>query len=99
MRDTLNLSDLIDIIQLKNSLLPPREVNAAVRQVFTEVTRALTNGSRVEIRGFGVLDVRHYDARVGYNPRDGAPLEIPAKRGVRWKTGKRLAMALNAPTG
>lgn len=97
MPSALNLSDLIDIIQLKNRALSPEMVEAAVRRIFVEIRKALAGGARVEIRGFGVLEVRQYQALDSRDPRTGAPVHVPAKKGVRWKTGKGLAKAINEP--
>jgi integration host factor subunit beta len=99
MASPLNLSDLIDIMQLKNRELPPHIVDVAVRRIFAEITRALADGDRVEIRGFGVLAVKQLAASAGRNPRTGAPIQVPAKKAVHWKTGKQLAKALNELSG
>lgn len=97
MPATLNLSDLIDIVQLKNRGLPPDLVEAAVRRVFGEIIKALADGRRVELRGFGVLDLRDHQGGQRRNPKTGAAIEVPAKRSVHWKTGKGLATAINEP--
>ena len=97
MPSPLNLSDLIDLVQIKNSELPPRVVDAAVRRVFAEITQALADGGRVEIRGFGVLEVKQLAAIEGRHPSTGTPIQVPARKSVHWKTSKGLGKALNEP--
>lgn len=93
----LNLSDLIDIVQLKNRGLPLDVAEAAVRRVFREIIKALADGRRVELRGFGVLELRDHEGGTRRNPKTGEAIEVPAKRAVHWKTGKGLAKAINEP--
>lgn len=95
MASSLTLSDLIDIVQLKNRGVPPDVVEKAVRRVFREIIKALAAGRRVELRGFGVLELRELAGGTRRNPKTGEAIEVPAKRGVHWKTGKGLAKALN----
>lgn len=97
MASPLNLSDLIALLQLKNRELPPRVVDAAVRRIFAEITHALANGGRVEIRGFGVLETKQLAAGERRHPRTGAPIQVPARSAVQWKTSKGLGRALNEP--
>lgn len=85
-------------MQLKNRELPPDAVEAAVRRVFREIINALADGGRVELRGFGVLKVRQLQGSMRRNPKTGTAIEVPAKRGVHWKTGKVLARAINEPS-
>ena len=54
------------------------------------MTRALAQGGKVEIRGFGNFTVRQREARKARNPRTGEMLEVPAKRVPHFKPGKSL---------
>jgi len=45
--------------------------------IFDSIKGALKNGSRVEVRGFGCFEVRHYDRYKGRNPKTGAVIEVP----------------------
>ena len=46
------------------------------------MTEALAKGERVELRGFGVFEVRQRDARNGHNPRTGVAIAVAAKRAI-----------------
>jgi len=72
-----------------------RDIDALVSAVFDEITIALTNGDRVEIRGFGTFSVRERPARIGRNPRSGGSVRIPAKTVPVFKAGKPLRDAVN----
>ena len=52
-------------------------------------------GNRIEIRGFGVLNVKHTKPRpTARNPRTGEQVGVPARRKVLFKPGKLLKAAL-----
>lgn len=70
--------------------LPRVKAEAAVETVFESLKRALTNGDRIELRGFGVFNVRPRKTGIGRNPRTGAEVSITPGRAVRFKPGKDL---------
>ena len=73
-------SELIQKLADDNPHLYQRDVERIVSAVFDEITDALANGDRVELRGFGAFSVKERDARIGRNPRTGESVEVPAKR-------------------
>ncbi|HWX54937.1 MAG TPA: HU family DNA-binding protein [Verrucomicrobiae bacterium] len=62
----------------------------AVETVFESMKKALTSGERIELRGFGVFNVRPRKTGIGRNPRTGAEVNIPPGKAVRFKPGKEL---------
>jgi DNA-binding protein HU-beta len=70
--------------------LPRVKAEAAVETVFESLKRALTQGDRIELRGFGVFNVRPRKTGIGRNPRTGAEVSITPGRAVRFKPGKDL---------
>jgi len=70
--------------------LPRVKAEAAVETVFESLKRALTNGDRIELRGFGVFNVRPRKTGIGRNPRTGAEVSITPGKAVRFKPGKDL---------
>jgi DNA-binding protein HU-beta len=62
----------------------------AVETVFECMKRALANGERIELRGFGVFNVRPRKTGIGRNPRTGAEVNIAPGKAVRFKPGKEL---------
>ena len=88
-------SELIQKIADDNPHLFQRDVERIVATIFDEITDALANGDRVELRGFGAFSVKRRDARVGRNPRTGEPVSVEAKAVPFFKTGKLLRDRLN----
>lgn len=62
----------------------------AVETVFEAMKNALEKGDRIELRGFGVFNVKPRKTGVGRNPRTGAEVAIPPGKAVRFKPGKEL---------
>ncbi len=54
------------------------------------VLEALGRGDRIEIRGFGVFQIKEYQERKGRNPRSGAAVNVARRRTVKFKPGKAL---------
>ena len=55
----------------------------------------LVMGNKIRLNGFGIFDVTERAARLGRNPSTGDPVEIPAKRVVKFKAGKEVKDAMN----
>jgi len=66
------------------------EVANIVQATLDGITETLTEGSRLEIRNFGVFEVKTREARVGRNPRTGDEVSISDKRVATFKPGKAL---------
>jgi integration host factor subunit beta len=66
-----------------------------VRTVFDTIAAQLSEGGRVELRGFGVFSVKERRAKKGRNPRTGAEISIEAKTVPFFRTGKELHRRLN----
>jgi integration host factor subunit beta len=89
-------SELIQLIAQKNPHLYHRDVERIINTVFDRITKALADGDRVELRGFGAFSVKERQARQGRNPRTGSAVDVGAKRVPFFKTGKELRERLNA---
>ena len=88
-------SQLIQCIAELNPHLYNRDVERIVSAVFEEITTALEQGDRVELRGFGAFSVKYRDARTGRNPRTGATVNVDRKAVPFFKTGKQLRDLIN----
>lgn len=89
-------SELIARLAEANPHLYQRDVERIVTTIFDEITAALANGDRVELRGFGAFSVKRRGARVGRNPRTGEAVQVSAKYIPYFKTGKQLRDKLNS---
>jgi integration host factor subunit beta len=88
-------SELVQVIAARNPHLFLRDVENIVGAVFDEITDALADGNRVELRGFGAFSVKRRDGRIGRNPRTGETVPVPPKSVPFFKTGKELRERLN----
>src|SRR4051812_41079247 len=61
-----------------------------VQRTFDEITRTLVEEGRIELRNFGVFEVRQRASRRARNPRTGEKVIAPAKVVVTFKPGREM---------
>ena len=88
-------SELVQKIADKNPHLYLRDVENIVNAILGEITEALADGNRVELRGFGAFSVKNRPARIGRNPRTGEKVQVEEKWVPFFKTGKELRERIN----
>lgn len=88
-------SQLIERIAEEAPHVPLRRIEAIVNAVFERMTQALQSGQRIELRGFGCFTVKSRPARIGRNPKTGAPVSLPQRSTVAFAVGKELRERLN----
>jgi len=81
--------DIINEVVNKTGITKTK-AEMAVETVFESMKRALSHGERIELRGFGIFNVRPRKTGIGRNPRTGAEVAIPPGKAVRFKPGKEL---------
>ena len=81
--------DIINEVVSKTGITKTK-AEMAVETVFESMKKALSLGDRIELRGFGVFNVRPRKTGIGRNPRTGAEVNIPPGKAVRFKPGKEL---------
>src|SRR5437016_13727229 len=72
-------ADLVEEVS-RVTELTRKDSEVIVDTLFESVIKALKNGDKLEVRGFGSFRVRQRNARVGRNPKTGEKVEVPAKR-------------------
>ncbi len=87
--DTVIKLDIINEVVNKTGITKTK-AEMAVETVFESMKRALAHGERIELRGFGIFNVRPRKTGIGRNPRTGAEVAIPPGKAVRFKPGKEL---------
>jgi nucleoid DNA-binding protein len=70
--------------------LPRGKAAQAVDTIIDAMKDALREGKRIELRGFGVFQVRDRKKGVGRNPKTGVEVAITPGKTVRFKPGKEL---------
>ena len=92
-------SELVQRIAEQNPHLYQRDVENIVNAILDEITNALRNGNRVELRGFGAFSVKNRPARTGRNPRTGQKVDVDEKYVPFFTTGKEMRERLNDGDG
>ena len=81
--------DIINEVVNKTGITKTK-AEMAVETVFESMKRALSHGERIELRGFGIFNVRPRKTGIGRNPRTGTEVSITPGKAVRFKPGKEL---------
>jgi nucleoid DNA-binding protein len=76
------ISEKIGLTQLKT-----KEI---VQQTFDAIVETLLEVGRIELRNFGVFEVKQRKARKARNPRTGDKVDVPPKNVVTFKPGKEM---------
>jgi DNA-binding protein HU-beta len=66
------------------------KAEVAVEALLDAMKTSLKRGERIELRGFGVFQVKPRKRGIGRNPRTGMEVRIPPGRTIRFKPGKDL---------
>lgn len=88
-------SELVQKLAKRFPHLYQRDVELLVGTVLGEISGALTEGRRVELRGFGAFSVRKRDARKARNPKTGKELQIGERMAIYFRSGKELRERIN----
>ena len=70
--------------------LTQSQAREVVQRVLDGITETLVNEGRIELRNFGVFEVKQRRARRARNPRSGQTLDVPAKLVVTFKPGREM---------
>ncbi len=89
-------SELIEKIASRQDQLQAKDVEMAVKMILEEMTKALVNNNRIEIRGFGSFCLHFRAPRLGRNPKTGDTVELTGKHVPHFKPGKELRERVNA---
>ena len=81
--------DIVNAVVAKTNISRTK-AEQAVETVFNAMKTALGKGERIELRRFGVFNVRPRKTGIGRNPRTGQEVSIPPGKAVRFKPGKEL---------
>ena len=76
------ISDACQLTQLQT-----KEI---VQRTFDAIVETLVEEKRIELRNFGVFEVKTRASRIGRNPRTGDQVPVPERRVVTFRPGKRM---------
>ena len=76
--------------------LNQQQIKTIVQKTFDAIVMTLVEEGRIELRNFGVFQVRPRAARKARNPRTGRQVEVPEKFVVTFKPGKIMEQKVNS---
>lgn len=88
-------SQLIAEICKKLTHVPEKDIVLAVNALIEQLSQVLSNGGRIEIRGFGSFSLHYRPPRKAHNPKTGEKLITNPKYAVHFKPGKELKLRIN----
>ena len=91
----MNKTQFIEAIAAKADI-KKKDAEAAVNAVIAAMEEALVAGEKVQLIGFGTIEVKAKAARTGRNTSTGATITIPATKQVKFSAGKTLKDKVNA---
>jgi DNA-binding protein HU-beta len=94
----VNRSELVDAVAA-SAKLEKRQAEDAVKSVIDTIISQARSGVKVSVFGFGTFTPSSRAARIGRNPRTGAPVKIAASKVVRFAPAAAFKAALNTKGG
>ena len=92
-------SELINLIAEKQHNLSLRDVELSVNHILDCMSNTLSNGGRIEIRGFGSFSLHYRPPRNAHNPKTGEKVATVAKYTPHFKPGKEMRERVNSSYG
>lgn len=93
--NAMTKSELIERLAAEQRHLSQADVELAVKSIIEQLSNALANGERIEIRGFGSFSLHYRPPRMGRNPKTGESVALPGKHVPHFKPGKALRERVN----
>ncbi len=91
---TITKKKLIQVVAQKRGM-HPNDVRNTIQAFLDAMTDFLTEGDRLEFRDFGVFEIVTRKKKIGRNPKNAdVPIEIPARRAVKFTPGKKMKMLI-----
>ena len=88
-------SELIEKLAEKFNHLSAKDVEDAIKEILEMMAQTLSQGDRIEIRGFGSFSLHFRAPRVGRNPKTGESVDLAGKYVPHFKPGKELRERVN----
>ncbi|MGH1430306.1 MAG: integration host factor subunit beta [Neptuniibacter sp.] len=88
-------SELIEILVDRHDQLSVKDIELSVKTMLDHMTESLSEGNRIEIRGFGSFSLHFRAPRTGRNPKTGESVSLDAKYVPHFKPGKELREQVN----
>ena len=87
-------TDLIAAVA-EQSGLSKKDAEKAINATIDTIIKAVADGDKIQLTGFGTFEQRQRNARTGVDPRTGNSIEIPASKVPAFKAGKAFKDIVN----
>jgi integration host factor subunit beta len=87
--------DLIRSVQVQFNNIGAENSAALTDGIFAYLRQRVADGDRAELRGFGVFYPRTHMTKIGFNPKTGERIAIPASRSVKFRPSAKLVKEMN----
>ncbi len=88
-------SELVQKICNAFTDLPEKKILEIVSLILNTMSETLSQGKRIEIRGFGSFSIHYHAPRIAHNPKTGEKLMTEGKQSPHFKCGKSLKELIN----
>lgn len=79
----------------EQSGLSKKDAEKALNATIDTIIKAVAEGDKIQLTGFGTFEQRQRNARTGCDPRTGNTIEIPASKVPAFKAGKGFKDIVN----
>tara|TARA_B100001250_G_scaffold309644_1_gene271579 strand:+ start:185 stop:463 length:279 start_codon:yes stop_codon:yes gene_type:complete len=91
----MNKSEIIENLYKSNKFHSKRDIEDSVILIIEGLSKALSEGDRVELRGFGTFSTRQRNKRISRNPKTGKSISIQEKFHPYFRASKDLKKIIN----
>ena len=91
----MNKSQIIENLAKNSKFLSKNDIEESIVLVLEILTKALSDGNRVELRGFGTFSTRQRNKRISRNPKTGKSISIQEKFHPYFRASKDLKKIIN----
>ena len=91
----MNKSEIIENLYKNNKFHSKKDIEESIFIVIESLAKALSDGDRVELRGFGTFSTRQRNKRVSRNPKTGKSISIQEKFHPYFRASKDLKKIIN----
>ncbi len=92
---SVSKSEIINKISKNFPNLYKKDIDKLFNILIFEITKALSNNERVELRDIMMFEARTQKKRISLNPRTLEKVEVPEKKTILFKTSKEWKKKLN----
>lgn len=85
----MNKKELVKYVSEK-VMITERDTMIILNVMFDGIRESLENGDKVKVRDFGTFFVQERKARRAYSPIDKSPIDVPARKAVKFKSAQSL---------